>query len=133
MAPLFNDCFEQTSYTMDVAQYNFIGMMLTAAAYGTSIVVLLIFDFEKNDCSGIHTILFINCIKSVYRRGLPLLSYVIVVFTLATVEFALQIWWYETVVIKGKIRHDGHHIFIQLHHHHTISLARTTMYVSIPG
>ncbi|KAK7683185.1 hypothetical protein QCA50_013858 [Cerrena zonata] len=60
---------------MDVAQYNFIGMMLTAATY----------------------------------------------------EFALQIWWYETVVIKGQAHHDGKHT---LHHHHRISLARTAMYVS---
>ena len=80
----------------------------------------------KDDFVGIHTILLGSCIQGVYRRSKPLFLYVIAVFILANAEFALQLWWYEAVVIRGQF-HPQHHERIAGPHHHTITLARTIL------
>jgi len=81
---------------------------------------------------GSHVALFFKCLKSLSRqrnRRLLLIGYTVVLFVLATVAIALQIWWTQVAFVDNRLYPGGPTQFLLDNSLSAPNRALTTMYI----
>ncbi|KAH8097071.1 hypothetical protein BXZ70DRAFT_895385 [Cristinia sonorae] len=78
---------------------------------------------------GTHVVLFLSCLKSVFKRGRWLGAYVSVLFLLATIGISLQVYWHEVAFITHRYDLGGPYAFLKDNVRHPVNIALVVIYL----